>query len=135
MNSQRPCRRFWIWCAFVLLGDPQEAPFAWLQSVDSPALAFIVAPYEEVAGTPPPPLAEAQRLELGLLPQEKPEVYVIICLGERAEETTMNLLAPVFICARTKRGRQIVMAENPALARVPLFPSLTSQVQQEACGC
>jgi flagellar assembly factor FliW len=62
-------------------------------------------------------------------------VYVIICLGERAEETTMNLLAPVFICARTKRGRQIVIEENPALARVPLFPAPAKPNVQEACGC
>lgn len=130
-----PLPPFSDWVRFVLLRDPQEAPFSWLQSVESPALAFIVAPYEEVTGALPPPLSEAQRRELGLWPQEKPEVYVILCVAERAEETTMNLLAPLFICARTKRGRQIVMEENPALARVPLFPSSTPPVQEEACGC
>ena len=105
---------------FVLVGTAEEEPFLWLQSVDEAALAFVVAPYAEVAG-PPPALSGEARASLGLLPEEAPEVYAILCVGTSAAETTMNLLAPVYVCRRTQRGQQIVSADDPARARAPLL--------------
>ena len=107
---------------YVLLSDPEHEPFLWLQSLEQPALFFIVAPHETVAG-PAPPLTREGRQELGLLPDEQPEAYVIISLGGGTREVTMNLLAPVYVSRAAGRGRQVVGEGDLALARVPLFPN------------
>jgi len=106
---------------YVLLADPEHEPFLWLQSVEQPALFFIVAPYEAVAG-PAPALTPEGRRDLGLLGDEQPEVYVLISLGGGAQEVTMNLLAPVYVNHAAGRGRQVVGDSDLALARVPLLP-------------
>ena len=106
---------------YVLLRDPEHEPFLWLQSLEQPALFFIVAPHEAVAG-PSPPLTPEGRRALSLLAGEQPEVYVIISLGGGAREVTMNLLAPVYVNHAAGRGRQVVGDSDLALARVPLLP-------------
>lgn len=107
---------------FVLLGKPEEAPFCWLQSLEEPALALVVAPHHSVVAAPPPALLAPLRAELGLRAEEQPEVYVIISLAAEPRETTMNLLAPLYLCRRTGRARQIIVAEDLARTRTPLVP-------------
>lgn len=107
---------------YVLLADPEHEPFLWLQSLEQPALFFIVAPHEAVAGVAPA-LAPQRRQELGLLADEQPEAYVLISLGGGTREVTMNLLAPVYVNRGNGRGQQVVGEGDLALARVPLLPS------------
>jgi flagellar assembly factor FliW len=112
---------------YVLLRDPAQEPFLWLQSLEQPALFFIVAPHAAVAG-PAPALTALGRRELALLPSEEPEAYVIISLGGGTRAVTMNLLAPLYLSRsagrgrETCRGRQMLVEGDLALARVPLFP-------------
>ena len=103
-------------CSWLI---PEEQPFLWLQSVDQPALAFIVAPHEAVAAAAPK-LTPAQHDELGLGCGEAPEVYVIVSPGADPRLATMNLLAPLYVCRRTGRARQVVTAADVALAHAPL---------------
>lgn len=106
---------------YVLVSREEEHPFVWLQSVEQAALALPLAPHRAVSDEPPllpPPV----RHELGLLPDERPEVYVIISPALQAEQTTMNLLAPIYICRRTRRALQVICQDDAALARVPLLP-------------
>jgi flagellar assembly factor FliW len=105
--------------SYVLLQDPQEEPFLWLQSVDQPALCFIVAPHKAVAGEAPA-LSAATRAELGLRLDEQPEAYVIISPAKDPRQTTMNLLAPLYLCRRTGLARQLIIEAEPSLARMPL---------------
>ncbi|MHB8997151.1 MAG: flagellar assembly protein FliW [Armatimonadota bacterium] len=104
---------------YVLLSDPQEEPFLWLQSLDQPALCLIVAPHEAIAGKAPA-LSVATCAELGLRPDEQPEAYVIISPAEDPRQTTMNLLAPLYLCRRTRLARQLIIEADASLARVPL---------------
>lgn len=106
---------------YVLLADPAEEPFQWLQSVEQPALALVVAPCETLRGEPPPPLPHSYRAELGLGDDERPEVYLVVSLGATPAEATANMLAPLYVCRRTHRGRQVITGADPGLARVPLF--------------
>lgn len=106
---------------YVLLADPQHEPFLWLVSVEQPALFFVVAPHAALAG-PAPALAPHVRRDLGLLPDEAPEVYVIVSLGGDPHGVTMNQLAPVYVSRTTRRGLQVVGEGDLALTRVPLFP-------------
>lgn len=106
---------------YVLVSREEEQPFVWLQSVEQAALALPLAPHEAVAQEAPA-LPPPVRHELGLLPDERPEVYVIVSPALQAEQTTMNLLAPIYICRRTRRALQVICQDDIALARVPLLP-------------
>lgn len=105
---------------YLLLSKPDEDPFLWLQSVDEPALALLVLPYDLATADPVPELAVARRRELGLGEQEAPEVYVVVSLGGEAAEATANLLAPLYVCRTTMRGRQLIGDGDLTLTRTPL---------------
>ena len=109
---------------YVLLSKEEEYPFLWLQSVEQQALALVVAPYEMVVGQPAPDLSPLTRDLLGLQEEEQPEVYVIICLAPEPQESTMNLLAPLYICNGTGQARQVILEGEVALTRVPLLQNL-----------
>ncbi|MEN6641519.1 MAG: flagellar assembly protein FliW [Armatimonadia bacterium] len=106
---------------YALLEREEESPFRWLQSLEEPALALVVAPYEVVVGEAPPAASQGLRKELGLRAGEEAQVYVIISLGQQARESTMNLLAPLYLCERTGRARQVIVGEDLGLARTALM--------------
>ncbi|NPV48498.1 MAG: flagellar assembly protein FliW [Armatimonadetes bacterium] len=111
---------------YALLSAAGAAPFLWLQSLDEPALALVVAPYEAVCPQEPPPVPEPARRALGLEPSEAPEAYVVVCLDADPKATTVDLLAPLFVCRRTARARQVILDDDLELARVPLFGPATA---------
>jgi flagellar assembly factor FliW len=106
---------------YVLLPAAPDSPFWWLQAVDTPAPAVVVARYEELTGEPAPPPRPEVAAELGLAPDEPAEVYVIVAVGPSAPETTMNLLAPVYVGRGSRRARQVILDGDLGRARVPVL--------------
>lgn len=105
---------------YALLARSQEEPFLWLQAIDQPALALVLVPYEAVATTMPK-LSTDDRQGLGLVSDEEPQVYAIVSLGDTAAETTVNLLAPLYLCLSARKARQIVHEGTLALTQAPLL--------------
>jgi flagellar assembly factor FliW len=105
---------------FVLLAPQPGSPLAWLQSIDTPSLAFPVldgttAP-EGYPGTSLRELARAAGLD-------GEEVSLLLVAIVRANDPTMsvNLLAPIVIDVATRRAAQVVLDARrwDARARVP----------------
>lgn len=99
---------------FVIIPLAEKSPFIILQSVNTPTVGFMAGyPYDFKADYEfdlEPSIQ--QQLEI-----ESPEdvlVYGILTLKETLLQSTMNLLAPIVINAKTKVGRQIVLVENDA---------------------
>ncbi len=95
---------------YVLIEHGQESPFLWLQSVDNPDLAFVVIdPRQVLPGYHPGPLTEVMED----LQVEKPEdlkVLVILTIPPgRPQDMTANLMGPVVINLKNRRGRQLVI--------------------------
>ncbi|HET7771782.1 MAG TPA: flagellar assembly protein FliW, partial [Chloroflexota bacterium] len=80
---------------FVLVEDERVVPCRWLQSLDEPALAFLVVDPALVDPTYDPDLPAGDR-------------WVIITLRQQPEASTVNLLAPVVIDPAARTGQQIV---------------------------
>lgn len=98
---------------YVLIEQPREAPFLWLQCLDNPDLAFVVIdPLCLVADYQPAQLARV----LEEMKPERPEdikILVILTIPPgRPKEMTANLMGPVVINLRTRQGRQVVV-EDP----------------------
>lgn len=109
---------------FVLLANEEEWPFAWLQSLDDAALAFVVVPLtalfpEYVADSVEPFLDEA-----GTEPAHNVTFLGIVVLNRDPERMTVNLLAPLRVDLDRRVAEQLVLEGPLELARQPLAPAL-----------
>jgi flagellar assembly factor FliW len=106
---------------FIILEHKPDSPFCWLQSVESPSLAFVLTN---------PFLVQADYLE-GLSPTEKmifgqgekgsqKIVFALVTIprGE-PEKMTVNLLGPLVIDIVTKTGSQVILADSGYSHRHP----------------
>lgn len=108
---------------FALIRTPEHEPFQWLQSLDDGALAFVLLD---------PALIEAayrSELRADALPgvwtdrSEDLLVFAIATIGDKPEETTVNLLGPVVVNAATRKGAQAVLYGDKWHTRHAVFPA------------
>lgn len=81
-----------------------------LRNVEDPTLRFIVVPPGRFFPGYAPAIDEAASAEIGLDGTDDALILVVITPGERVEESTGNLLAPVVVNARTRVGAQVVLS-------------------------
>ena len=92
---------------FVLVEDERVVPCRWLQSLEEPALAFLVVDPGLVHPAYDPDLPAGER-------------WVIITLRQQPEASTANLLAPVVIDPQSRTGQQLVLHESGFSLRHPI---------------
>jgi len=107
---------------FVILEHKPGSPFCWLQSVDTPELAFVMmdpllVKDDYLTGLPAP---EKQMLEGEGEGKYALFSFVTIPRGE-VQKMTINLLGPIFIDVESKIGRQLVLANSDYDTRYPVF--------------
>jgi len=94
---------------FVHVEVAEEAPFGWLQSLDEPQTAFVVA---NPAVFFPGYKIEIDPRELGDIrpgPNDRLVVLGICTIPDRFTDASMNLLGPIAINAVTQKGKQLVL--------------------------
>lgn len=115
---------------FVLLDDPTDEIFAWLQSCESAQVAFpILSPglFKEDYNVTLP------KSDLAALNIEKPEkmrFFTIVTIPDDPTQMTANLKAPVVINIKTRQARQCVLQDNNLAIREPIFAKLQQRVVQ-----
>ena len=100
---------------FLLLADPQEAPFAWLQMADQPQVAFLVIPPSFVVEDYQPDLSDEDVEALGLQGPDEAMVLSIVTLHGDGK-ATVNLKGPVIINRHSLTAKQVIpnnVAEFP----------------------
>lgn len=95
---------------YVLLSDPEDAPFHWLQVLDDPALAFLVLSPFEVAPDYEMNLSEEDAAFLELASPNDALVYNIVTVHPGGK-ATINLKGPVVLNRFTLVGKQVVLTE------------------------
>jgi len=92
---------------FVLLRQRDDSAIGWLQSTTNPSLAFPVVSIEALAVAYPtisaPPVA-AQKPE-----EADPHAVMAVLCASAGQPPTVNLLAPVVVNVRSRKGAQILM--------------------------
>jgi flagellar assembly factor FliW len=94
---------------FVHLEINDEFPFGWLQSLEDPQIAFVVA---NPALFFPQYRVDVDPRELGdVLPEPNEKLLVLgICtLPQTLKEVTMNLQGPLVINLSSRKGKQLVL--------------------------
>jgi flagellar assembly factor FliW len=94
---------------YVLLANPAEQPFAWLQVKDNDTLAFIVVDPFIAVPDYKPSIPQLEYEFLGITNPDEALLLNIVTL-HGAERATMNLKGPIVINRHTHVGKQIVIA-------------------------
>jgi flagellar assembly factor FliW len=97
---------------YVLIEHQTESPFLWLQSLENPDLAFVVIdPGLIVPGYQPGNLEDIRRELEAEEPQDIKALVILTIPPGRPQEMTANLMGPVVINLKTRRGKQLIVEE------------------------
>lgn len=97
---------------FVLLQNSEKTPLWWLQSVDDPAVAFVVANPLLVTSDYAPDFFEGDLEALNIKNSEDIAILSIVTVRSNPLRVTANLRAPILINARKRTASQIVLGDS-----------------------
>ena len=104
---------------FIVMPKRKEGPLFWIQSVDDPAIAFVLTdPARFFLDYQIAPDA-VERRKLGIGKDDECFVLVVVTVPP-SRQITLNLLAPIFFAPKTKRCLQVVLEQSGYSTRVPL---------------
>ncbi|SRR6266567_546990 len=108
------------WKNFVLLTDDKEdLPVAYLQSLDEPHIRLLVTNPLLVENSYAAKLTEDDRASIELEPTDQSVLYCTLTVDAQGN-ITANLLGPLVVNPRTRRGRQLVLTESSYSTRHPV---------------
>lgn len=115
---------------FILLDDPHDEVFAWLQSCEDTKIAFPVLEPELFTQSYPITLAKSDLDFLRIKGLEQARLFSIITIPEDPTQMTANLKAPIVINLELRRAKQCVLQDNQLAIREPIFLKLQQRVYQ-----
>jgi len=92
---------------YVLLANPEEAPFQWLQVVGESGLAFLVINPFLVAPDYQPEVGPEDLRSLGLTNPQDAMVFNVVTI-RGAGQVTVNLKGPIIVNRHTLVAKQVV---------------------------
>ncbi|MGE4133406.1 MAG: flagellar assembly protein FliW [Bdellovibrionales bacterium] len=115
---------------FILLDDPTDEIFAWLQSCEDPNIAFPLLEPELFAPQYKIQLTKHDLELLGLKSPDGIRPFAIITIPADPTQMTANLKAPIVIHVSSRIARQVVLQDNSLAIREPIFTRLQQRVVQ-----
>lgn len=103
---------------FALIQPGDDNCFFWLQSIDTPSLAFVVTDPNLFIVDYHPPLRPDQLETIGV--RSMKEVQLLVIVNRRGHRLTGNLRGPLVIQTKKKLGLQVVLCDTRFHTRVPL---------------
>jgi flagellar assembly factor FliW len=113
---------------FIMLDDPTDEIFAWLQSCENGKLAFPILEPELFVSDYKVNMAKGDLLALRLDDTESSRFFTIVTIPEDATKMTANLKAPLVINVKERLGRQCVLQDNKLNICEPIFTQLQQRV-------
>ncbi len=100
---------------FVLLTVEDNTPFLWLQSVDDPAIAFIVINPQIVKPDYAPAISQEELELLDIQRTEEIALLSIVTVRSDSFRATANLRAPILVNAEKRSATQTILddPDNP----------------------
>lgn len=105
---------------FVVAELVEDGAFQELRSVEDPETAMIVCVPWLFFPDYAPVVADEDQQDLGLETAEDAVVFVPVTVDGEARQVTLNLLGPFVVNGRTRRGRQLVLADSDYPVRAPI---------------
>lgn len=92
---------------YVLLSNPEEAPFLWFETPDDPTISFLVISPFIVMPTYQPELSPEDVAVLELKSPKEAMIFNIVTLRAN-HSATVNLKGPIVVNRTTLVGKQII---------------------------
>ncbi|MBF0566950.1 MAG: flagellar assembly protein FliW [Nitrospirae bacterium] len=89
--------------------DHKETPVKWLQALDDPDIAFIVADPGVLSPTFVPTIDSATKKYLDLQDDDMDSLVVLVIIRVENEKVIANFSGPLFLNASNMRGVQVVL--------------------------
>ena len=115
---------------FVMLDDPTDEIFAWLQSCEDPNVAFPLLEPELFMASYNVQLTKHDLEILGQANKTGLRYFTIITIPSDPTQMTANLKAPLVINVTKRLARQCVLQDNGLAIREPIFTKLQQRVVQ-----
>lgn len=96
----------------------------WLQSVDIPALAFVVCEAKAIVPGYSVELASSELECIGISDAADAEIYAILRYLRDPAKMTANLLAPIILNRAAGLARQVVLSQTEYSSSHKVFPHL-----------
>ncbi|WP_058300363.1 flagellar assembly protein FliW [Gorillibacterium timonense] len=119
---------------FILVQPDPEIPFSYLQAVDEPELAFVVANPFTFFRDYEFDLSAADQIDLEVEREDQLLVFVILTIGDNLQEATANLFAPIVINWELKQGKQIALYDAAYTTKHRLIPADAKDVAAKGRG-
>lgn len=113
---------------YVLLDDPNDELFAWLQSAEDPEVAFPVLEPELFATGYSLDMTRHDLAALEMDSMKRARVFTIVTIPDDPTQMTANLKAPIVINVENRMARQCVLQDNKLAIREPIFARLQQRV-------
>ncbi|WP_141335957.1 MULTISPECIES: flagellar assembly protein FliW [unclassified Paenibacillus] len=94
---------------FLIIQQEEDLPFAYLQSIELDRLQFVLINPFIIYKSYEFELSSELLEELEIESEEDVEIWCIVTVQERVEETTVNLMAPVVLNKTKRIGKQVVL--------------------------
>lgn len=109
---------------FVILSHNPESPFRWLQSIDEPGLAFLLADPARYLSDYAVDISDQLAQELSLSVETATLIYTTASIpAGKPKELTLNLAAPIVINAEQRIGKQVIVENEAYTMRYRVFAS------------
>ncbi len=115
---------------FVLLDDPNDDIFAWLQSCEDSEIAFPVLEPEMFSPHYTVDLSKSDFESLGFASMDEARFFTIITIPVDPTQMTANLKAPIVVNPKKKIARQCVLQDSSLAIREPIFSKLQQRIVQ-----
>jgi len=99
----------------------------WMQSVELPALAFVVTDPRILKADYEVKVTPAQLEPIGIPDPARAQVWVILTIPEDPARMTANLQGPIVVNPASRLGAQIVINEEGVSTRFPVLEGLKSR--------
>ena len=94
---------------YVILGNKENSPFQWLQSVDFPDTAFVVTDPFSIKDDYIIDINDSEVSVLNIKDTEKILTLSIVVVPADVTKTSINLRAPILINTENKLGKQVML--------------------------
>ena len=118
---------------FVFVTQKPESPFRWLQSLDLPEFAFLVADPCEYVENYSPVLGDEIAAAMEIDDETPTFLFTTVSIPRgKPREMTLNLAGPIVINAATRIGRQFVVDNEAYTIKHRVFPDGEPEGQRAA---
>ena len=104
---------------FIVMPNKKEGPLFWIQSVDDPAIAFVLTDPSNffLDYNVQPDASERSSLQIN----EDDDCFVLsVVTVPKDQKITLNLAAPILFSPRTNRAIQVILENTEYKSKTPL---------------